>query len=447
MKSFLLVTVISVIVIRVDAQSTTFSTGGFIRSGFYYSTGDYKYNINAAFADASLKSDITNQSSFRGSADIRAETGQQFGESFNEINVKEAWVTYYNVWFSISAGKKIVKWGKTDFFTPLSKFNPVDYSLRSPDQEDKDMGELIAGIEIFPSSSFKISLIVSPLWNPSIMITRPMSLPENIKLTVPAGFQTGNANYSMGIRTDFTIKSVDIGLQWFHGTDPMPGLKLDSTNFENIYNPYIRIKGVPYNINSVGVDFEAAVSSLVIRGAFAYCRPVDGKKGNEWVPFAQTEWVAGLDYTPGDLTITVEYSGKAISGYYKSPYPPVIGTNPDLAALAVLFSTPGFDPVEYSRLQVEAFNRLYNNQLYRNYHSAGIRFGYDLFYGRLTPSISAVYNFTSHNLVVFPSVKYKPVDGVTIMAGMENYSGKNGSLFGIIDDFMNVAYALIRIDF
>ena len=56
--------------------------------------------------------------------------------------------------------------------------------------------------------------------------------------------------------------------------------------------------------------------------------------------------------------------------FYEAPYDPVIGTEPDMAALMVLFNTPGIDPIEFTRQQIEAFNRLYNNQMHEYYHSA-----------------------------------------------------------------------------
>jgi hypothetical protein len=58
-----------------------------------------------------------------------------------------------------------------------------------------------------------------------------------------------------------------------------------------------------------------------------------------------------------------------------------------------------------------------------------------------------VYNFTSGDFMLRPAVKYKPADGVTLSVGYEHYSGTEGGLFDIIDDFMNAAYFSIRVDF
>ncbi|HPV15776.1 MAG TPA: hypothetical protein PKY14_00290 [Bacteroidales bacterium] len=46
-----------------------------------------------------------------------------------------------------------------------------------------------------------------------------------------------------------------------------------------------------------------------------------------------------------------------------------------------------------------------------------------------------------------PEVRVKPSDGLTLTVGAEIYSGKKGSLYDIINDFMNGAYVSLRVDF
>jgi hypothetical protein len=429
------------------SQDKIFTLGGFIRGGAYFSTGDYIHDVNAAFGDAALTLTATDNISFRGFADLRVRMGQQFGENVNSLTMREAWAMYYNRFMSISAGKKIIKWGKTDIFTPLSRFNPVDYTFRSPDFEDAELGNLLGELIFTPAPFLKVTAVAAPFWNPSILITKPLELPWNMQLEVPEGLRTGNGYYSYGLRGDVMLRGFDAGLQWYHGPELLPGLTLVSADFTNPLEPIINIKGVPYIINSAGLDFETVISPFVLRGTAAYSRPVEKKEGNEEIPFPQIEWVAGFDWTPGDVRVTAEYSGKKVLDFYEAPYDPVIGTEPDMAQLMVLFNTPGFDPVEFARLQTEAFNRLYNNQMHEYYHSAGLRFEVELFYGRLIPSVTTVYNFTSKDLLLRPAVKYKPADGVTLSLGYEHYSGKAGGMYDIISDFMKAAFFSIRIDF
>ena len=341
MKRLLIFLLVFLPVTFLRAQEKAFTPGGFIRGGIFLSTGDYSHDVNAAFGDAALTLSASDESSYKGFADLRFRTGQQFGESINIFSLREAWATYYNKLFGVTLGKKIIKWGRSDFFTPLSKFNPADYSFRSPDREDADLGNLLAEIVLTPTPSFKLTLVAAPLWNPSVLMTAPLTLPEGIMLDLPSGIQSGNGNSSYGLRTDFIFRGVDAGLQWFHGPDLMPGLKLVSADFANPMSPLMTIKGVPRIINSAGIDFETVISAVVARGTVAWSAPVKEKAGNEEVPFPQIEWVAGMDWTPGIFRITAEYSGKKVLDFYEAPYPPFIGTEPDPAAQAALFSTPG----------------------------------------------------------------------------------------------------------
>jgi hypothetical protein len=68
-------------------------------------------------------------------------------------------------------------------------------------------------------------------------------------------------------------------------------------------------------------------------------------------------------------------------------------------------------------------------------------------YGRFLPSIYTMYNFTTRDLLVIPEIKIKPVDALTLVVGAEIWSGKEGSLFYIIKDYMTSIYAGLRVDF
>lgn len=433
--------------LSLSGQQKSFTTGGFVRGGAYFSTGDYKHDINAAFGDAALTLTATDNLNFKGFTDLRLRTGQQFGDNINSIAIREAWGMYYNRYLGISAGKKIIKWGKTDIYTPLSRFNPADFTFRSPDFEDAELGNLLGEITFTPVPFFRLSFVAVPFWNPSVLLIKPISMPSSMQVALPEGIRTGNGFHSWGARGDFTFSEFDAGLQYYHGPDLMPGLSLVSADYTNPLQPAISVEGVPYIISNAGIDFETPVSPFVLRGAVSLTTPDEDKGGNEEVPFRQFEWVAGIDWTPGSLRLTAEYSGKKVLDFYEAPYDPILGTEPDLEQLAELFNTPGFDPVEFTRLQIEAFNRLYNNQLHEYYHSAGIRMEADLFYGRVIPSVTTLFNFTSKDLTIRPALKFKPADGVTLSAGYEHYQGAKGSIYDIIEDFMNAVYFAIRIDF
>jgi hypothetical protein len=161
----------------------------------------------------------------------------------------------------------------------------------------------------------------------------------------------------------------------------------------------------------------------------------------------EIKWVAGIDWSSGIWRITGEYNGKYVTDFLPSPVDPLIGSEPDYPEIIQMLSIPGFDLEDYVRKQVGAFNRLFNYQAERIYHSAGVRAEAELVYGKLLPTVFSMYNFISGDLLVIPEIRIKPVDGLSITAGAEIYSGRKGSLYDLVDDFMNCVYLSLRVDF
>lgn len=447
MKNIILIILLLSIPAVTFSQEKKIITGGFIRGSTFISTGDYKYDLSSLCADFDFNLTATDNFSYKGYADMRYRTGQQLGSQVNELVCREAYLVYYKDFFSISAGKKIIKWGKTYFFTPNSKLNPSDLVMRSPDREDMDLGNILVEIIYNPASYIRFTAVYVPLWNPSLLMTAPLELPANINIRMPGGVQTNNGFHSLGIRNDLFVEGFDIGLQWYNGPENMPGLKVDRIDFSNPLDPLISLEGVPYRINLFGIDFEGTAGPSILRGSFTYFKPIELKENNEEIPFPQVEWVAGVEYSPGSLRVLAEYSGKRIIDYYQAPYDPILGSNLTLNDIAALMALPDFDITRFIRLQTEAFNRLYNNQLMKMYHSFGLRIEGDFVYGKLSPSLSGVYNFSSHDLLVIPAIRYKPSDGLTLSTGLEHYSGSEGGLYNLIDDFMCSIFFSLRVDF
>ena len=241
-----------------------------------------------------------------------------------------------------------------------------------------------------------------------------------------------------------------MSLSWFDGYDPMPGAALTKFDLDMsvpIPAPYAELTMTPYKLRNLGFDFETTAGRIGLRGEAAWSFPFKSYKTEEYVPCEEIKYVAGIDWMPGNWRFTAEYAGKTIPDFEAPAVDPIIGTEPDLASLALMMADPEFDLNEYVRQQVGSFNRLYNYQIERTYHSAGLRIETDLFYGKLTPSVFALYNFTSHDFLMMPELKYKPADGLTISAGGDFYSGRRGSIHDLIDEFMNCIKLSVRVDF
>jgi hypothetical protein len=425
---------------------------GFIRAGFY---GDLKENpgspfVSSAYTDVALKigAGYTGRYSFYG--DLRFRYGSEFTEPVKDLTVREAFGEVNFGQFIFSAGQKIIKWGRGDFTNPTSKLNPQNYISRSPDREDMDMGNIIASLSWHPSRQIEISAVAVPFYRSSVLIIAPIPLPENVVVNEINSLVTGEELYSYGIKADIHLRGIDLGTSWFDGYDPMPGTALASFTIDlsgpvPVTATVLEMK--PYSSKMAGLDFETSLGPFGLRGEAAWTKPDSSYLTHEYVPLEEIKWVAGIDYSIGNWRFTGEYSGKTLPSFTPSEVDPIFGTEPDMQQLAQMLAIPGFDLNEYIRTQVGAFNRLYNYQLEKNYHSAGLRIETDLAYGRLLPSLFTMYNFTTGDILIIPELRIKPADGLTISAGAELYYGKKGSLFDIVDNFMTSIYIGIKADF
>jgi hypothetical protein len=425
---------------------------GFVRAGFYGGTDDtdHKPYISSAFSDFALKVESKDELNFKAYGDLRFRYGAEFLEPVSRFDIREAFISLNGRKWDLFAGQKIIKWGRADFTNPTSKLNPINYVSRSAEREDMDLGNLLAGVKWFPSSKFSFEAIVVPYYRSSTLLIDPIVLPEYVIINQIESLITEREMFSYGLKADLNTNGLDMSLSWFDGYDPMPGMALTDFNLDlsgPVPVPYTEITMTPYKIRNLGFDFETALGNTSIRGEAAWTFPYKSFKTFEYVPCQEIKWVAGIDWTSGNWRFTWEYSGKTIPDFVPTSVDPIIGMEPDFTKLAILLATPGFDMEDYVRQQVGSFNRLYNYQLEKLYHSAGLRIETDLFYGKLTPSVFTLYNFTSHDFLVIPELNYKPADGLTISAGLEFYSGRKGSVYDIIDKYLNCFRAALKVDF
>jgi hypothetical protein len=321
---------------------------------------------------------------------------------------------------------------------------------RSPDREDMDMGNLLASVDYYPWEKVNLEAVVVPYYRSSVLIIDPIPLPDYVSINQLPSLVTEKEMVSYGLKVDFHLKLFDWSLSWFEGYDPMPGVALTGFNLDltqPIPVPYTELSVKPYKNRVLGIDFETAIGALGIRGEAAWSDPELSYKTNEYVPMPEVKWAAGVDWSTGIWRFTGEYSGKYIADFTPATVEPVIGTETDFSQLAALLAIPGFNLEDYIKLQVGAFNRLYNNQLKELYHSIGLRVEAEMIYGKLLPSVFSLYNFTSRDLLIIPEIRIKPADGLAIIIGAEIYSGREGSLYDLVDDFMNGVYVSLRVDF
>ena len=446
----------SILVFSQDTLSLNSTAGnilsGFVRGGLYSWTdkADDKPYIPSAFSDVGIKLETGNGKNYRTFADLRFRYGSEFLKPVSKFDMREAWVSVNSKKWNLSAGQMIIKWGRCDFTNPTSKLSPRNMVSRSPDREDMDMGNLLASVDYYPLGKVNLEAVIVPYYRSSVLIIEPIPLPDYVLINQLPSLLTDKKMFSYGLKADFHFRLLDWSLSWFNGYDPMPGVALTEFNLDMttpIPLPYTELSVKPYKSRVLGIDFETTAGALGIRGEAAWSDPELSYETNEYVPMPEIKWAAGADWLTGIWRFTGEYNGKYNIDFSPTTVDPVIGAEIDYSQFAAMLAIPGFDPEAYVRQQVGAFNKLYNNQLKELYHGASIKVEAEMLYGKLLPSVLTMYNFTSRDLLLIPEIKIKPADGLAITIGAELYSGRKGSLYDIVDDFMNGAYVSLRVDF
>lgn len=434
---------------RVKIKSTI---SGFIRGGFFGSTDPVNDNayLSSAFSDAGIKVEISNNLNFSAFSDIRFRYGTEFLKPVNKLDIREVFINVYGKRWNVSTGQKIIKWGRADFTNPTSKLSPQDLVYRSPDREDMNLGNLLVSGKWYPLKSLSFEAVAIPYYRSSKLLTDQVKLPFYVTIDPIETLVTSREMFSYGVKTDLHIKGADLSLSMFDGYDPMPGTALSSFNPDltgTFPIPYTKLEMTPYKIRNFGFDFETTPGDFGLRGEASYKAPYKSWELFEFIPMPELIWVAGADWSSGNWRFTGEYSGKIIPGFIPSAVDPFIGSEPDMAQIMSLMSIPGFNMEDYIRDQVRAFNRLYNYQLEKSYHTAGLRIETEFLYGKLITSLLTLYNFTSHDFLITPELNIIPADGIKISLAGDYFSGRKGSLYDFANDFMNCVRISLRVDF
>jgi hypothetical protein len=312
-----------------------------------------------------------------------------------------------------------------------------------------DLGNIAASLILKPASFISVEGTVAPFYRPDVLITAPLELPESVQINQIDGLLGGESMAGYGIKLDFFLRAVDFSVSWFNGNDPLPGIRFDNADVNIIDEAVavdIKMSVTPYRINRLGADFEAVAGRFGLRGEVSYTKPELSFREASYVPMPEVKWSAGGDVMLGDLRIGAEYTGKYITDFESTPVDPVLpGDMPPLTPEQIGMIPGGIEG--YITMQTMAFNRLYMYQLEKSYNSAGLRAERDMAASRVTAGIVAVYNFTSEELALVPSIKYRPSDGVLIIGGADIYKGREGSLFDIIDKPLTNLYLALRVDF
>ena len=232
----------------------------------------------------------------------------------NPISIDEAYIRGYFGRFDIEAGLRKLTWGKADSFGPLDVVNPLDSSEIYPEMADNTdlMGIKIPRPLIHGSVRLgqfsKLEGVFVPTFEPHGFAETGRWAPAQMALlsslgTPPVTPETETLDYAQGgLRFTTTLGSSDLGVQYYYGRLPQPGVTVVMTTLsprvELLYNPY----------HQIGFDYAQVIYGFNIRAELAANITEDLKGDDASVYNPALAWSLGFDR---DLFLGINLNAQA----------------------------------------------------------------------------------------------------------------------------------------
>ncbi len=425
------------------ASGEGYSLGGFIRGGLYINKPSGTAGIPVSFAGLGLSIEAGNGRTYKAFADLRYRYAGEYGSIVNSPELREAWAAWYTPYTELKAGKQIIKWSRMDFFRLQDNITPRNDLYRSFDPSDRKLSNIAVNLKINPVEWMSVQALLIPEYRASVLYTGFMDLPETIRIDDYK--QESGDPVSYGFRTELFLRGFTAGISYFEGWNPMPGLSLDTISIgEGSTVPEIILQKKTFKTGVLAADMEFVLVNSIIRAEAAWSEPFKDYRQERHVMLPEIEWAAGFEHFFGDLQLMLEYSGKYLVDYQEPAFDPAL---PDESSFAASGALPPEQLFEYTSLQISSFNRLYNYQLDKYSHYAGLRLSYEKALATVKPSLNILYNITAAEYMFNPIIKINPSDNIELIVGADIYGGEDDSLFDMISKRLNSIYTGLRIDF
>ena len=210
-------------------------------------------------------------------------------EEDGSIRLDDAYVNFRGDGFNFKIGNQVIRWGKTDAYSPLDNLNPED--LRddlSGRREDRKLPIPMAGLEIY-SGNYTISGVFIPFFVKSkydLLGTDWAALGRATGMTLVEEDPSDSLkNSEGGIRLSGITRGLDWAFSWLYAREDLPtpdsfdvpaGFPLSASNLTTSQLAAVsNALGQPVVLihdrqNIFGFEFETTLHSFGVRGDLAY---------------------------------------------------------------------------------------------------------------------------------------------------------------------------------
>lgn len=401
-----------------NTDEKTFEINGYVRSDVFANETDYR----SVYGETSLKLKTTPFKFGEAFTEIRFKQNLFHKKNILDIDFREAYLNLYLKNFDFRIGQQIIVWGRADGFNPTNNLTPHNYTVFSPDEDDKRLSNFVVKgtYNYYP---FKFSANCVPVYKPSVLPFEKAELPDKVIWSEPNYPVFKIKKSSFAFKLSFEKAALDGSLSYFNGYHKLPGIKFQAIDSRNNF-----VFLSAHHIQIIGLDFSTYLKSFGFRGEVALSVPSQREKQFESIPNRQFEYTLGLDREWGNFNLIVQYIGKYVSDYEDL-------TPTDNSALSQFTE------------QLKVWNRMIYAQQNKWSHAISLRPSVSLLHQTLICEIIGLYNFSTEEHFIKPKATYGLSDNISLSAGAQIYAGPTETLFHILGKGLNAGFIECKVSF
>ncbi len=429
-----------------EPSAPEFDLNGYVRGDLFVGKvpGFSQGVIKAGYGELALKLHVNKEAYGDAFAEARLRYGQQGRERDLFLELREAYVNVYLGPVDLRLGQQIIVWGRADAFNPTNNLTPVDMRIRSPNEDDRRLGNV--GLRAFLSLT---PVRLEAVWLPLYIATEypPLDPGPSIELSSP-DFPDPELVKGLGaLRVHLELPDFEASASYLYGHAPLPGLALRDYTV-GVEPAEVRVRRTAYDQHVAGLDFSTAFGDLfALRGEAALRLPND-YEARVYAARPDLQYVLGVERAFGAVSVIAQYVGRYVFDWEREEGPErpldpetLEDFEPPLPRLLRESVASAIEE------QLAERNQILFMQTARVQHLASVRVEWLTLHDTLSLSALVMMNFTTGELLAYPKLGYRISDRMSTYLGAEIYAGPEDSLLGLIDEELSAVYAEVRASF
>ena len=261
-------------------------------------------------------------------------------DSDSTLKLHDVYINFAHPGFNLKIGNQVVRWGKTDGYSPLDNLNPEDYRNGiAGRREDRKLPIPMVNLELYGGQTTFQGIFIPCFFGPELDLTgTDWAMFRHADAMIgPFGLVDDDPDCSLssseyGIRVAGILHNIDYAVSWFHTREDLPTpdsmwLPPDMVLPSGAFSPidlamFASVSGQDISLvyerqNIFGFEIETTVKEFGVRADVAYFDSKSFQTSRlERIEKAFWHYMVGIDYnSPNAWYANLQFSQSLIRDY------------------------------------------------------------------------------------------------------------------------------------